>query len=128
MINSKNIPTHLTHKPIVAIDYERIDEAANAGDTKSLSIGKATWDVKNDFSAKIFRKTYNTGRWSRQSEELALWRLIDLTTLLIATIKGKENEMGAVVSSNEDLEDLRKHLYKHKDLFEPRIEKLKLLL
>lgn len=126
---SKNIPTHLTHKPIVAIDYEKIDEKAKGGDAMSLSIGKATWDDKNDFSAKIFRKTYNTGRWSRQSEELALWRLLDLATLLVATIKGKESEVGAIiVSPNDNLEKLREHLQKHNDLFEPRIEKLKSLL
>ena len=126
---SKNIPTHLTHKPIVAIDYEKIDEEAKAGDTKSLSIGKASWDVENDFSAKIFRKTYNTGRWSRQGEELALWRLLDLATLLVATIKCKESEVDAIiVSSNDDLKVLREHLIENKDLFEPRIEKLKSLL
>ena len=129
LIMSKNIPTHLTHKPIVAIDYEKIDEEAKAGDTKSLSIGKATWDVKTDFSAKIFRKTYNTGRWSRQGVELALWRLLDLATLLVATIKGKESEVGAIlVSSNDNLEKLREHFQEHKDLLEPRIEKLKSLL
>lgn len=128
LIMSKNIPTHLTHKPIVAIDYEKIDEEAKGGDAMSLSIGKATWDNEKDYSAKIFRRTYNTGRWSRQGEELALWRLLDLATLLVATIKGKESEIGAIiVSSNKDLEALRKNLRERKDL-EPRIEKLKSLL
>lgn len=129
MSKSKNIPKHLSHKPIVAIDYEQIDLEANAGDAMSLSIGKATWDDKNDFSAKIFRRTYNTGRWSRQGEELVLWRLLDLATLLVATIKGKESEVGAIlVSSNDNLEKLREHFQEHKDLLEPRIEKLKSLL
>ena len=74
-----DIPTNLSHKPIVAIDYGKTDSAYGAGDSKFLSLGKATWN-KNDFSAKIFRKTRNTDRWSRQSEELPFWRVIDLAT------------------------------------------------
>ena len=44
-------PTHLKHKPIIAVDnYD------NASDAKALSIGEAQWENNaTDISAKIFR-------------------------------------------------------------------------
>lgn len=90
--NTMNIPKNLSHTPIIGVDYESKD--ASAGDAKYLSLGKATWARGyNDYSAKVFRLS-NEGteheRWSRQSEELPFWRVLDLATLLVASIQQKK--------------------------------------
>ena len=78
-----NIPTNLKHKPvIVAEDYEHIDgRTAYATDAKGLSLGLAQWNDRGkvDISAKVWR--YTGEKWSRQSEELPLHRVLDLAIL-----------------------------------------------
>ena len=74
------IPTSLKHKPvIIAEDYENIDgrEAYNS-DAKGLSLGLAQWNDRGkvDVSAKVWRHTGE--KWSRQSEELPIHRVLDL--------------------------------------------------
>jgi len=82
-----NIPTTLKHKPvIVAEDYENIDgRYAYNSDAKGLSLGLAQWNDRGkvDISAKVWRHT--GGKWSRQSEELPLHRVIDLAILICQT-------------------------------------------
>lgn len=77
------IPTNLKHKPvIVAEDYEHIDgRSAYHSDAKGLSLGLAQWNDRGkvDISAKVWR--YTGEKWSRQSEELPLHRVIDLAIL-----------------------------------------------
>ena len=80
------IPTTLKHKPvIVAEDYENIDGRREGGDTKGLSLGLAQWNDRGrvDISAKVWR--YTGEKWSRQSEELPLHRVIDLAILIART-------------------------------------------
>lgn len=74
------IPTNLKHKPvIIAEDYDKID-GRNAHDTdvKGLTLGLAQWNDRGkvDISAKVWRHTGE--KWSRQSEELPLHRVLDL--------------------------------------------------
>jgi hypothetical protein len=82
-----NIPTQLKHKPVIVSDnYENVDgHEAYDSDAKGLSIGLAQWNDRGtvDFSAKIWRYTGN--KWSRQSEELPLTRVLDLAILLCRT-------------------------------------------
>lgn len=82
------IPTNLKHKPvIVAEDYERIDgKQAYHSDAKGISLGLAQWNDRGkvDISAKVWRFTGE--KWSRQSEELPLHRVIDLA-IMICTSK-----------------------------------------
>ena len=77
------IPTTLKHKPvIVAGDYERTDgRYAYHSDAKGLSLGLAQWNDRGrvDISAKVWRHTGE--KWSRQSEELPLHRVLDLAIL-----------------------------------------------
>lgn len=77
------IPTTLKHKPvIVAEDYGRIDgRAAYDTDAQGLSLGLAQWNDRGrvDISAKVWR--YTGEKWSRQSEELPLHRVLDLAIL-----------------------------------------------
>jgi len=78
------IPTTLKHKPvIVSQDYDKIDgRYAGASDTKGLSVGLAQWNDRGkiDVSAKIWR--YTGEKWSRQSEEMPLHRVLDLALLI----------------------------------------------
>ena len=81
------IPTTLKHKPvIVSENYENVDgRYAYNTDAKGLSLGLAQWNDRGkvDISAKVWR--YTGEKWSRQSEELPLHRVLDLAILVCRT-------------------------------------------
>lgn len=78
------IPTTLKHKPvIVSENYENIDgRHFKNTDAKGLSLGLAQWNDRGkvEISAKVWR--YTGEKWSRQSEELPLHRVLDLALLI----------------------------------------------
>lgn len=78
------IPVSLKHKPVIVCEnYENIDgRQAYDSDTKGLSLGLAQWNDRGrvDISAKIWR--YTGEKWSRQSEEMPLHRVLDLAILI----------------------------------------------
>jgi len=78
------IPTTLKHKPvIVSENYEKVDgRSAYNSDAKGLSLGLAQWNDRGkvDISAKVWR--YTGEKWSRQSEEMPLHRVLDLAILI----------------------------------------------
>jgi len=78
-----NIPTTLKHKPVIVVgNYENIDgRYAYNSDAKGLSLGLAQWNDRGkvDISAKVWR--YTGEKWSRQSEELPIHRILDLAIL-----------------------------------------------
>ena len=78
------IPVTLKHKPvIVSENYENIDgRYAYDSDAKGLSLGLAQWNDRGnvDISAKVWRHTGE--KWSRQSEELPIHRVLDLAILV----------------------------------------------
>ena len=78
------IPANLKHKPvIVSAEYNRIDgRYAPDSEAKGLSLGLAQWNDRGkvEISAKIWRHT--GGKWSRQSEEMPLHRVLDLAILI----------------------------------------------
>ena len=81
------IPVTLKHKPVISCEnYENIDgHNAYDSDTKGLSLGLAQWNDRGkiDISAKVWR--YTGEKWSRQSEELPLHRVLDLAILIVRT-------------------------------------------
>ena len=81
------IPTTLRHKPvIISENYENVDgRYAYNSDAKGLSLGLAQWNDRGkvDISAKVWR--YTGEKWSRQSEELPLHRVLDLAILVCRT-------------------------------------------
>lgn len=81
------IPTTLKHKPVIVSDnYENVDgRYAYDTDAKGLSLGLAQWNDRGkvDISAKVWRHTGE--KWSRQSEELPLHRVLDLAILVCRT-------------------------------------------
>lgn len=83
------IPTTLKHKPVVVTeDYEKVDgRYARKSDAKGLSLGLAQWNDRGkvDISAKVWR--YTGEKWSRQSEELPLHRVLDLSILICRSIE-----------------------------------------
>ncbi len=82
------IPTMLKHKPvIVSENYGNVDgRNAYKSDAKGLSLGLAQWNDRGkvDISAKVWR--YTGEKWSRQSEELPLHRVLDLSILICRTM------------------------------------------
>ena len=123
-MSAKDIPTWLSHRPIVSVDYEKQD--ANANDAKFLSIGKSTWN-EDDISAKIWRKD-NNDRWSRESEEMPLWRVLDLAKLVIATITGRKSSLNETVINNSAIEFLHDFINDNMVLYSPRLKELQELL
>lgn len=83
------IPTTLRHKPvIVSENYENVDgRNAYRSDAKGLSLGLAQWNDRGkvDISAKVWRHTGE--KWSRQSEELPLHRVLDLAILVCRALQ-----------------------------------------
>jgi hypothetical protein len=83
------IPTILKHKPVIVCEnYENIDgKNAYNSDAKGLSLGLAQWNDRGkvEISAKVWR--YTGEKWSRQSEELPLHRVIDLSILICRTMQ-----------------------------------------
>ncbi len=81
------IPTGLKHKPVIVCEnYENVDgRFAYDSDAKGLSVGLAQWNDRGnvDISAKVWRHTGE--KWSRQSEELPLHRVLDLAILICRT-------------------------------------------
>jgi len=79
-----SVPLHLKHRPILALEeYEHADgNKAGNSEAKGLSIGLAQWNSEDssEVSAKIWRHTGD--KWSRQSEEMPLHRILDLTILV----------------------------------------------
>ncbi len=83
------IPTTLKHKPVITSEnYDKVDgrDACNS-DTKGLSLGLAQWNDRGkvDISAKVWRHTGE--KWSRQSEEMPLHRVLDLSILICRSIQ-----------------------------------------
>ncbi|MEO3944803.1 DUF6530 family protein [Gorillibacterium sp. CAU 1737] len=82
------IPTTLKHKPVVVSEnYEQVDgRLAGNTDAKGLSLGLAQWNDRGkvDISAKVWR--YTGEKWSRQSEELPLHRVLDLSILICRSL------------------------------------------
>ena len=126
-----NIPDYLSHYPIVGVDYEKKD--SSAGDAKFLSLGLATWAKGyKDYSAKVFRLS-NEGepgeRWSRQSEELPLWRVLDLATLLVSQIRNIKSSLEEEqVSGDDAYAELQSFLKENYGEYMPRLMELKRLL
>lgn len=79
-----DIPVNLKHKPVIVSDnYDLIDgRYANNSDAKGLSLGLAQWNDRGkvEISAKVWRWTGE--KWSRQSEEMPLHRVLDLAILI----------------------------------------------
>ncbi len=99
--NWKELPTHLSHKPVCYVDFQSFklkipdsdgDYYLDSKDAKYYSIGLSTWhpDDNNDpgkYSMKVFRTCMeNENRWSRQAGELPLWRVLNMTLMFLSVV------------------------------------------
>lgn len=97
--NKRQVPLHLSHKPIYYINgYKPIDgEYKNNTDVVGLSLGKAQWSEEFIPSLKVWRYKYgdgdSKGRWSRQSEEVTVTRALDMATLFLKVYNSIVNGM-----------------------------------
>ncbi len=121
----KKAPTNLSHTPVITVDYENKD--AMAGDAKFMSIGYSTWSPE-DFSAKIWRKTNYDERWSPKNEEMPLWRVLDIATLLVAVINNRKSNLDEYIQDENSLNALRKYINENMELYAPRMNELRRLL
>jgi len=84
----EKIPTLLKHKPvIISPDYGEVDgRYAGRTDVQGLSIGLAQWNDRGkvDASSKVWRHTGD--KWSRQSEELPIHRVLDLAIFTVRAL------------------------------------------
>ncbi len=131
------VPQHLKHKPIIAVDdYDKYDGMySDSTDAKALSVGWSQWD--DDYiSAKVWRHTTGDehGKWSRQSEELPLHRVIDLAILIISLYNKDINNLKPEtflkesVLNKEGLENIKTFLKSNEKYLKPRIEELEKML
>lgn len=132
----KGFPYYSKHRSIISAGYSERDEQAGAGDAKFLSIGQATWAKGyRDYSAKVFRildEDTDTERWARGSEELPLWRVLDLAILLVSQITGKQSNLGEkltdIWNADEEYENLKAFIQENMNEYNPRLEELRSLL
>lgn len=116
-----NAPLHLSHKPIVAVnDYDNIDGMyASNSDAKALSIGRAQYNLSH-ISLKVWRHTGN--KWSRESEELPVHRVLDLCILIVTSIK-KSNALNCSLNpevvSDGSLQDVVNYYKDHQKILDP---------
>lgn len=91
------LPGHLQHKPVFGIPFFGHDPGREGEtDCQYLSIGWSQWDDK-EVSAKVFR--HGEQKWSRQSEEIPLARLVDLTSFLVLAANNT-NSSSLVIPAN----------------------------
>jgi hypothetical protein len=125
------VPQHLKHQPIVVVDdYNIIGEKNKDSDAKGLSIGKSLWN-EDEISAKVWRHVEKTQRWSRQSEELPLHRVLDLAILIVSLYKSNINQSTSLketVLNENDLLKVQDFLKENEEDLIPRLKELKELL
>ena len=112
----------LSHWPIRTVDYEKIDENSGYGDAKFLDIGQSTWN-KEDISAKVWRRT-NKGKWSRQSEELPLSRVLDLAILVASVATGRLSTLNEHCQNKTQDEFLQNYLLENTEMLNPKLKEL----
>ena len=83
------LPLHLAHKPMYALPYEHFDGIYTDGtDARYISVGMAQYD-ESHVSIKVLRHTGT--KWTRQSEELPLHRVLDMTLFLAKVLYDSKN-------------------------------------
>lgn len=122
----RHAPEGKKHTPVLSIDYEKIDEAVGYGDAIYMDIGQSTWSA-GEFSAKVWRIA--NGRWSRQSEELPLSRVLDLAILVSSAIMGKKCNLNAIYQNIQLKDALENFITENsQEIFSPKLNELREIL
>lgn len=98
-----SFPHHIAHSPVYGLKYNAHDpDNEGDSDVQWLTVGWSQWD-DDEPSAKIVR--HSGQRWSRQSEEIPVARLVDLTTLLAKVYDGNADNVKFEAGFFENQED-----------------------
>ncbi len=135
-MSAKEVPMHLSHKPVVVCDYQELNKRAgnfDSPDSKFISVGHAQWN-ENDLAVKIFRKGFS-GRWSAQSEEVPAWRLPYMLVMLLETmirIQNSDKEIhgsvGAEVVAPQDIDFVKSAIKEYAMPLQDGLKRVKDLL
>lgn len=129
------VPKHLRHKPIVAVEnYEDIDaQWAKNTDTKALSVGIPQWcngnyDPDSGLSIKVWR--HNGSKWNRNCEEVPVHRVLDMATLFVGALLHEPKAHYCSTSLHEKVVDadnfhLVRDFYENSPYVKVRLEELR---
>lgn len=137
--SAKNIPTHLTHKPVIGCNYVGVvnrvpGKYRDYSDARYISIGHAQYN-REEASVKVMRHTGK--KWSRQSEEVPIQRLPYMMIMLLAAIYKIQNpnEEGSCskfineeIVSLDDMDHLRSEVKNWANYLKDGIEGIKDML
>lgn len=120
-------PNHLRHKPIIEIpDYESVDlkfyPQRVYTDAQAISIGFSQFN-NAEITAKMWRKPNN--RWSRQSEELPLHRVLDMAIFIIENLKTNTIlPLGTSISLDSKVAEIENHYRSKASEYDKRINEI----
>ena len=123
----RQAPMWRSHWPVLSVDYEQTDADAGYGDAIFMDIGQSTWD-KKDLSAKLWRWADMGKRWSRQSEELPLSRVLDLAILVSAAATGKQSALQEFFQREEQKDNMQAFLTENMQVLGPKLDELRRIL
>jgi|GEM_PF-1932563 len=138
-------PTGKTHTPIVSLNkYAEIDgyHRKEDTDTVALSIGLATYSedcldkeeqitTPREISLKVWRHTGK--KWSRISEELPIYRNLDLSILFVKSLLINDKDSSLVfrgshclhIDKSDLFDRIRKDYSLNKEHYKPRLKELR---
>lgn len=107
---SEELPQHLQHKPFYALPYQAFDSLHRGyTDARYISVGLAQYN-QGEVSLKVLRHTGGggEGKWTRQSEELPLNRVIDAALFLAEVLYDSGGDQVRIPAGtfDEQTEDL----------------------
>jgi len=108
---SDALPQHLAHKPVYALPYEDFDGIyiGEGTDVRYITVGLAQYD-HDRISLKTFRHTGQ--KWSRQSEELPIHRVIDAAIFLTKVLFDRQGHQVSFPSGTFEGQDQDIVLYR----------------
>ncbi len=113
---SMDVPMHLSHKPIIACDYPYLTDEDN--DVRYISLGRSQYNDNQDLSLKVWRRTYSTGRWSPQGEELPVTRALYVMEAFLRMLQriqtGVETPAKEEIVNEADLDFAKRILKEHR--------------
>lgn len=118
------LPQYLGHKPIIEdAAYQQKDARFynSTTDAEAISLGKAIYD-ETEISAKMWR--YGNNKWSRQSEELPLHRVLDMAIFIVNNLKSISNPSLINSEASESPQIIRNYYNNNRLEFDRRISEI----
>lgn len=94
-------PTGVAHKALFLLPFADKDgkytDGPNGTDAQYLDVGFSQWDP-NDLSVKVWRRAED--RWSRQSEEVPVHRVLDMAQLVLQVLIHRDEKDRVTIPAN----------------------------